>query len=215
MTDITTKDLIAMFVGIASAIEAEKGRLSELDGVIGDADHGVTMSIGFSAVNEALGRLDHGSADPATVLSTSAKAFLNAVGATSGPLYASAFIRAAAAVKGRAVLDRDAAVDMVTAMVKGIRDRGKADRGDKTMIDAWLPAAEAAEAARLAGRDLSECLDAALFAAQAGAEATKSMVASKGRASRLGERAIGHMDPGAASAVVILGAIERTLGRRS
>ena len=215
MTDITTKDLIAMFVSIASAIEAEKGRLSELDGVIGDADHGVTMSIGFSAVNEALGRLDHGSADPATVLSTSAKAFLNAVGATSGPLYASAFIRAAAAVKGRAVLDRDAAVDMVTAMVKGIRDRGKADRGDKTMIDAWLPAAEAAEAARLAGRDLSECLDAALFAAQAGAEATKSMVASKGRASRLGERAIGHMDPGAASAVVILGAIERTLGRRS
>ncbi|MGO9326593.1 MAG: dihydroxyacetone kinase subunit DhaL [Steroidobacteraceae bacterium] len=215
MTDITTKDLIAMFVGIASAIEAEKGRLSELDGVIGDADHGVTMSIGFSAVNEALGRLDHGSADPATVLSTSAKAFLNAVGATSGPLYASAFIRAAAAVKGRAVLDRDAVVNMVTAMVKGIRDRGKADRGDKTMIDAWLPAAEAVEAARLAGRDLSECLDAALFAAQAGAEATKSMVASKGRASRLGERAIGHMDPGAASAVVILGAIGRTLGRRS
>ncbi len=215
MTDITTKDLIAMFVGIAAAIEAEKGRLSELDGVIGDADHGVTMSIGFSAVNEALSRLDHGSADPATVLTTSAKAFLNAVGATSGPLYATAFIRAAAAIKGRAVLDRDAAVDMVTAMVKGIRDRGKADRGDKTMIDAWLPAAEAAEAARLAGRDLSECLDAALFAAQAGAEATKSMVASKGRASRLGERAIGHMDPGAASAVVILGAIERTLGRRS
>ena len=215
MTDITTKDLIAMFVGIAAAIEAEKGRLSELDGVIGDADHGVTMSIGFSAVNEALSRLDQGSADPATVLSTSAKAFLNAVGATSGPLYATAFIRAAAAIKGRAVLDRDAVVDMVTAMVKGIRDRGKADRGDKTMIDAWLPAAEAAEAARLAGRDLSECLDAALFAAQAGAEATKSMVASKGRASRLGERAIGHMDPGAASAVVILGAIERTLGRRS
>ena len=113
------------------------------------------------------------------MLSTSAKAFLNAVGATSGPLYATAFIRAAAAIKGRAVLDRDAVVDMVTAMVKGIRDRGKADRGDKTMIDAWLPAAEAAEAARLAGRDLSECLDAALFAAQAGAEATKSMVASK------------------------------------
>lgn len=215
MSDITAKDLIAMFVGIAAAIEAEKGRLSELDGVIGDADHGVTMSIGFSAVNEALSQLDQGSADPATVLSTSAKAFLNAVGATSGPLYATAFIRAAAAIKGRAVLDRDAVVDMVTAMVKGIRDRGKADRGDKTMIDAWLPAAEAAEAARLAGRDLSECLDAALFAAQAGAEATKSMVASKGRASRLGERAIGHMDPGAASAVVILGAIERTLGHRS
>ena len=78
MADITTKDLVDMFVGIAAAIEAEKGRLSELDGVIGDADHGVTMSIGFSAVNEALSRLDQDSADPATVLTTSAKAFLNA-----------------------------------------------------------------------------------------------------------------------------------------
>lgn len=213
MTAITTADLLEMFGCIASAIEAEKGRLSELDGVIGDADHGVTMSIGFSAVNDALSRLDPGSTDPATVLTTSAKVFLNAVGATSGPLYASAFIRAAAAVKGRAVLDRDAVVDMVSAMVKGIRDRGKAQRGDKTMIDAWVPAAEAAEAARMEGRNLSECLDAALFAAQAGAEATKSMMALKGRASRLGERVIGHMDPGAASAVVILGAIEQTLGR--
>lgn len=211
MTAIAARDLIAMFAAIGAAVEAEKGRLSELDGAIGDADHGVTMSIGFSAVDQALSKLDPASADPAAVMSAAAKAFLNATGATSGPLYATAFIRAAAAVKGRPVLDRDAVVGMLAAMVKGIQDRGKAARGDKTMIDAWLPAAEAAEAARASGGDLAQCLDAALSAAQAGAAATKAMTASKGRSSRLGERAIGHIDPGAASAVVILGAMKRTL----
>ncbi len=212
MTEIRSADLIAMFAAIGSAVDAEKEHLSELDGAIGDADHGVTMSIGFAAVNEALSRLDAGHVEPAIVLAASAKAFLSAVGATSGPLYASAFLRAAAAIKGRTTLDRDAMVGMIVAMAQGIRDRGKADRGDKTMIDAWLPAAEAAEAARLAGRDLPECLAAALIAAQSGAEATRTMTAAKGRASRLGTRAIGHLDPGAASAVVMLGAMERTLG---
>ncbi len=210
MAEITSADLIAMFAAIGAAIDAEKERLSELDGAIGDADHGVTMSIGFAAVNEALSGLDAGHVEPAAVLATSAKAFLSAVGATSGPLYASAFLRAAGAIKGRTTLDRDAMVGMIAAMVQGIRDRGKANRGDKTMIDAWLPAAEAAEAARLAGCDLSECLAAALRAAQSGAEATRTMTAAKGRASRLGARTVGHLDPGAASAVVMLGAMERT-----
>ncbi|KQT52021.1 dihydroxyacetone kinase [Aureimonas sp. Leaf454] len=211
MSDVTTKDLIAMFDAIGAMIEANKGHLSELDGVIGDADHGVTMNIGFSAVTEALAALDTSATEPTAVFNIAAKSFLNAVGASSGPLYATAFMRAGAAVKGKASLDREAVVETIGAMAKGIQDRGKATRGEKTMVDAWLPGAEAAEAARDAGQPLEACLAAAAAAAAAGAESTKAMLATKGRASRLGERAIGHVDPGAASAALILATIARTL----
>ncbi|KQT86161.1 dihydroxyacetone kinase subunit DhaL [Aurantimonas sp. Leaf443] len=193
-----------MFDAIAAMIETQKGHLSELDGVIGDADHGVTMGIGFSAVTEALSQLDASSAEPTAVFNAAAKSFLNAVGASSGPLYATAFMRAGAAAKGKASLDRDAMVDVVAALSRGIQERGKATRGEKTMVDAWLPGAEAAEAARAAGEPLGACLAAAAAAAKEGADSTKAMLASKGRASRLGERALGHMDPGAASAAMIL-----------
>ena len=201
---ITARDLIALFGRMRDAIAIERDHLCRLDGVIGDADHGITMSIGFSAVGEALAALDPLGADPTTVFNTAAKSFLNAVGASSGPLYATAFMRAGAAVKGHTTLDRDAIVAVLAAMAKGIADRGKGERGEKTMLDAWLPAAEAAAVAREGGAELEACLAAALAAAEAGAEATIGMVAKKGRASRLGDRALGHMDPGAASAVIIL-----------
>ncbi|HEX4769121.1 MAG TPA: dihydroxyacetone kinase subunit DhaL [Lichenihabitans sp.] len=204
MAEISSKDLIRTFRAVADAIEADRDRLCQLDGVIGDADHGVTMTIGFSAVTTALKGLDAATVDPTTVFNTAAKSFLNAVGASSGPLYATALMRAGSIVKGRPTLDRDAMVAVVAAMARGIQDRGKAERGDKTMLDAWLPAAEAAEAAAARNEGLKACLGAALSAASSGAEATKAMVASKGRASRLGARALGHMDPGAASAVTIL-----------
>jgi phosphoenolpyruvate---glycerone phosphotransferase subunit DhaL len=207
MTEFTTARLIQMFNAIARAIEADKDRLSALDGVIGDADHGVTMDMGFAAVTQALAGLDPATTEPTQVFNVAAKSFLNAVGASSGPLYATAFMRAGAAVKGRASLDRDAMVAAVAAMAQGIQDRGKAERGEKTMVDAWLPAAEALRAAAVEGQSLQACLRAAAKAAEAGAEATKAMLASKGRASRLGERVLGHMDPGAASAVVILDAM--------
>ena len=201
---ITAATLIGAFDRISSAIEAEKDWLCRLDGVIGDADHGVTMSIGIQAVRDALVKLDAQTAEPTTVFNTAASSFLNAVGASSGPLYATAFMRAGAVVKGKPTLDDDAIVDAIAAMARGIQDRGKAERGDKTMIDAWLPAVEATRAAQADGKPLGDCLNFAVLAAQAGAESTKSMVASKGRASRLGERALGHMDPGAASAVIVL-----------
>lgn len=207
MTELTTRDILAQFARIAAAIAADKDRLCRLDGVIGDADHGVTMSIGFAAVQEAVEALDPATAEPTAVYTLVAKSFLNAVGASSGPLYATAFMRAAAAVKGKATLSRDDMVAVIAAMARGIQDRGKSERGDKTMLDAWLPAAEAAEAARADNQDLAGCLAAAIAAARAGAEATTAMVALKGRAARLGERARGHMDPGAASAVTILKAI--------
>lgn len=209
MTEITTAMLVQAFGTIRDAIEQQKGELSRLDGVIGDADHGISMALGFAAVVTALGQTPP--ADPAAVFNTAARSFLDAVGASTGPLYATAFMRAGAASKSRATLDRDATVAALGAMARGIADRGKAKPGEKTMVDAWEPAAAAASEAAAAGGDLDACLTAAVEAARAGAEATKAMPATKGRASRLGDRALGHIDPGAASAVIILQALAAAL----
>jgi dihydroxyacetone kinase-like protein len=214
MATIDCARLVAMFATIADRIDGERDRLCALDGVIGDADHGIAMALGFGAVREALAALDPSACDPTAVFNTAAKSFLNAVGASSGPLYATAFMRAGAAVKGKAALDAADFVAAFQAMAKGIQDRGKAEIGEKTMVDAWAPAAEAAGAAQAAqagGKPLGEVLDAALAAAEQGAEATKDMIAGKGRSSRLGERSLGHIDPGAASAVVVIGAIRDAL----
>ncbi|CCV08898.1 dihydroxyacetone kinase, C-terminal domain [Mesorhizobium metallidurans STM 2683] len=211
MTAIDTAGLKTMFDEIAVAIEADKDRLCQLDGVIGDADHGIAMALGFGAVRDVLAALDLSAIEPTALLNTAAKSFLNAVGASSGPLYATAFMRGAAAVKGKAALADADVVAMLQAMAQGIRDRGKAELGEKTMVDAWQPAAEAAATAHAAGRTLAESLDAAFAAAERGAEATKDMIAAKGRSSRLGERSLGHMDPGAASAVTVIGAMRKGL----
>jgi dihydroxyacetone kinase-like protein len=211
MTSIGTADLKRMFDAIAVAIEADKDRLCQLDGVIGDADHGIAMALGFNAARDALATLDLAATEPTALLNTAAKSFLNAVGASSGPLYATALMRGAAAVKGKATLAGADVIALFQAMAQGIKDRGKAEIGEKTMIDAWLPAAEAAAAAHAAGKTLSESLGAALAAAERGAEATKDMIAAKGRSSRLGERSLGHIDPGAASAVTVIGAMKNSL----
>ena len=213
MALIDASRLGEMFEEIARAIDADKDRLCELDGFIGDADHGIAMALGFNAARDALAALDLSAVDPTIVLNTAAKSFLNAVGASSGPLYATAFMRGAAAIKGKTVLNDADTVAMFQAMAKGIQDRGKAEIGEKTMVDAWLPAAEAAGAVHASGGSLAECLTAAAVAARGGAEATRDMMAGKGRAARLGERSVGHIDPGAASAVIVVEAIGRSLGR--
>ena len=202
--ELTAGDLARLFAKVAEAIEHDRDRLCALDGVIGDGDHGVTMSIGFGAVEQALNTLDVTASDPTTVFNCAAKAFLNAVGASAGPLYATALMRAGAAVKGKRTLDDDGIVASIVAMAKGVQDRGKAARGEKTMIDAWLPAADATLAARAEGKDMTACLAAAAKAAADGAEATKAMVATKGRSARLGERTLGHVDAGAASTALFL-----------
>ncbi|HEX8048149.1 dihydroxyacetone kinase subunit DhaL [Rhizobium sp.] len=204
MTTITADDLTSLITLIAEAMTRERDRLCELDGLIGDADHGIAMELGFSAAAKATSELDPATADPTLVFNTAAKAFLNAVGASSGPLYATGLMRAGAAVKGKPSLTADDMVAAFAAIAKGIQDRGKAEIGEKTMVDAWAPAAVACQAAREQGRPLEECFSAALAAAQAGMEATKDMIATKGRSSRLGERALGHLDPGAASATVVV-----------
>ena len=207
---IDSSALVRMFNGIAEALEADKERLCALDGVIGDADHGIAMALGFAAARDALAALDAAATTPTQVFNTAAKSFLNAVGASSGPLYATALMRAGAAVNGKSVLESADIATVIEAMAKGIQDRGKAALGEKTMLDAWAPAAAAAAQAKTQGKDMGAILDAVAAAAHAGAEATKSMIATKGRASRLGERSLGHIDPGAASAVTILEAMKKS-----
>ncbi len=204
MTMIGTEELKSLFARIAEAMASEKDRLCELDGVIGDADHGIAMELGFAAAAKAVLELDSSTSDPTLVFNTAAKSFLNAVGASSGPLYATALMRAGAVSKGKASLSDDDMVEIFSAFAKGIQDRGKAEVGEKTMVDAWVPAAVACRAARDQGLPLAECLAVGLKAGAAGAEATKDMIAAKGRSSRLGDRALGHMDPGAASAVLVI-----------
>ncbi|MGR9193042.1 dihydroxyacetone kinase subunit DhaL [Rhizobium leguminosarum] len=202
----TTEDLQRLFAGIAEDIAAERDHLCELDGAIGDGDHGLAMDAGCQAAAKAVGELDAGIA-PTTPFNVAAKAFLNAVGASSGPLYATAFMRAGAAAKGKQTLSDDDFLSVFAAMAQGIQERGKAEPGEKTMVDAWKPAADAALDARQSGKPLAQCFEAAERAARAGCEATSNMTAAKGRASRLGDRVIGHIDPGAASAVIIISAM--------
>ncbi|MFB2551983.1 dihydroxyacetone kinase subunit DhaL [Ensifer soli] len=204
---LTATDIKDMFRRIAGRIEGERDHLCELDGKIGDADHGIAMEQGFSAVAKALDALAPETATPSDMFNTAAKSFLNAVGASSGPLYATAFMRAGAAFKGQGTIDLADAPMIIEAMARGIADRGKAELGDKTMIDAWKPAAIAVVKAREAGEPVAAVLAAARRAAEDGAEATKTMVASKGRSSRLGDRSLGHIDPGAASAAIVIGVI--------
>jgi phosphoenolpyruvate---glycerone phosphotransferase subunit DhaL len=205
-----TQQIIRMFERISLAINSEKGRLSELDGAIGDADHGITMARGFSAVTKRLSGSNCETLSPSEILRIAASTFLDAVGASTGPLYATAFADAAQAVAGKDRLAVQEQADLIAAFSSGIKRRGKGERGDKTMLDAWIPAAEAALRARARDATAVEMWQDILSAAETGCESTKSMVAARGRALRLGERSLGHIDPGAASAVVIIAAMKDT-----
>lgn len=213
MSMSAARALSRMFADISAAIDAEKDRLTALDGAIGDADHGITMSLGFNAVTTELAGMDMDTALGSVVFARAAAAFLNAVGASTGPLYASAFLRAAKAMEEDDTLSLGNQVAIIAAMTSGIQERGKGQRGDKTMLDAWIPATEAAINARLRGAGATEMWDDMTAAADVGAHATRSMVAARGRAARLGERSLGHIDPGAASAAIILRAMAKTFGQ--
>lgn len=202
---VTPQVFRAMMQEAARAITRQRDWLSALDGVIGDGDHGITMEIGWSAITRAL---DDAPAD-ATITALCRRmsaAFLEAVGASTGPLYASAFDRAGEAVADRLNLDGPAMAAWIGGMCEGITTRGGAGPGDKTMIDAWHPAAEAA---RADARTPASALEAATAAAEAGRDATARIESRRGRSAKLGARSLGHMDPGAASAHLILDALRR------
>jgi phosphoenolpyruvate---glycerone phosphotransferase subunit DhaL len=212
MSDNAARRLSRMFYRISIAIEAGKDHLSDLQGAIRDADHGITMTLGFMAVNAELAKLDLDHMLASDVFIATASAFLDAVGASTGPLYATAFRRAAQALKQDERLSAAGQAAIVEAMTTGIEERGKGQRGDKTMLDAWIPATEAAVSACARAAGSRDMWNSILEAAEAGANSTRSMVAARGRAARLGERSLGHMDPGAASAVIILRAMKDTFG---
>ncbi len=210
MVEFLSHCLNRMFHNISDSIEETKDQLSALDGAIGDADHGITMSIGFQAVKAELSRRNVDAMAPTEVMNTAAMAFLNSVGASTGPLYATGLRHAAQALAGAEEPTPEIQAAIVKGIADGVRQRGKGQRGDKTMLDAWMPAAEAGAAAVRRSASLEQMWREIVVAAEAGADATRSMVASKGRAARLGERALGHVDPGATSAVVILRAMALT-----
>lgn len=193
----------------AADIAEQRDYLVDLDRAIGDGDHGENMDRGFKAAVEALGQAQPGSV--AEVLKTVAKTLMSTVGGAAGPLYGTAFLRASKAA-GDGNLDGAGVAAVIAGALDGIQARGKATTGEKTMVDAWTPALEAARAAAESGGDPAAVLEAAATAAEAGAAATEPMRATKGRASYLGERSIGYLDPGAVSTSLILRAAVRAAG---
>lgn len=186
----------------AQALHEQRDYLTGLDAAIGDGDHGINMDRGFTAVMAKLPTVAE--ADVGTILKTVGTTLVSTVGGASGPLYGTAFLRAGTALAGKQELQPGDIVAGLEAALEGIMARGRAQRGEKTIVDALGPAVDALKASVAADQPLSEALQAAADAAAQGMEATIPLVATKGRASYLGERSAGHQDPGATSTTVLL-----------
>jgi dihydroxyacetone kinase-like protein len=195
----------AWIVAAAEVIEANRDHLTQLDAAIGDADHGINLARGFTAV---LGALDDASPRaPGAILTLAGNTLISRVGGASGPLYGTAFRRAGKSLGDAADVDLPALSAALDAALAGIQQLGAAREGDKTMVDALAPATRAFSKAIAEGAATDEALGSLAEAAEAGAEATIPMQALKGRASYLGPRSVGHEDPGAVSTALILGAL--------
>lgn len=189
----------------AEVLHEQREYLTSLDAAIGDADHGINMDRGFTAVLAKL--QDVTDADIGTILKTVGTTLVSTVGGASGPLYGTAFLRAGLALAGKQELMASDIADGLRAALDGIVARGHAQRGEKTMVDALAPAVDAFTASIAQGQDSDEALQVATEAAEEGMRQTIPMVATKGRASYLGERSAGHQDPGATSVVLLLRAM--------
>jgi dihydroxyacetone kinase-like protein len=199
----------------ARVIAENKDLLTELDSAIGDADHGANMDRGMTAVVAALDAAAAGgspASSAAALLKQVGMTLVSTVGGASGPLYGTLFLRMATAAGDVGELDGGAFAKSLRAGLDGVVARGKAEAGDKTMFDALAPACEALDASLAGGADLSEALAAASAAAQSGRDATVPMLARKGRASYLGERSVGHQDPGATSVALLVDAARVAVG---
>ncbi|HEX6109857.1 MAG TPA: dihydroxyacetone kinase subunit DhaL [Ktedonobacteraceae bacterium] len=199
---ITTEDTVNWLQQLAQVLHENRDYLTQLDSPIGDADHGINMDRGFKAVIDKLPTVAN--MDIGSILKTVGTTLVSTVGGASGPLYGTAFLRAGMATAGKNELYEADYTAMLEAALEGIRARGKAQPGEKTMIDALTPALTAAKEAQAQGLELSQIMRRASDAAEAGMKATIPMLATKGRASYLGERSIGHQDPGATSSWFIL-----------
>ena len=200
---VTLEGLLAWVRGFAALIGENKAQLTQLDAAIGDADHGTNMDRGMTAV---LAVLDDGDppASAAALFKQVGMTLVSTVGGASGPLYGTFFLRFATAAGEVSELDPKGFAAALRAGLDGIVARGKAEAGDKTMYDALAPAVAALDDALEGGEDLDAALRTARDAAEAGRDATIPMLARKGRASYLGERSVGHQDPGATSAALLV-----------
>lgn len=196
---ITSTKMIEILKAIAAKIELEKDYLTELDNEIADGDHGVNMAKGFNAVVAKLDTM--AGKDIGSLLKTTGMTLVSTVGGSAGPLYGTAFMKAGAALKDKMEIDGNDLVVAIEAAIGGIKMRGKATTGEKTMLDAICPAYDALKASLEEGEDLKAAMTKAVAAARAGVEYTKTIKATKGRASYIGDRSIGHQDPGATSAM--------------
>lgn len=203
-----TESTLGIVREMAAAMEEHRKYLTKLDSEIGDGDHGNNMRRGFAAALERLEGEDP--ASPADVLKAVSMALISKVGGAAGPLYGTAFLRASTTLADKEEVSAEDAAAALEAALGGIQQRGKAEVGDKTIVDALTPAVEAAKGA--GGGSVAEVFRAAADAAEEGAVSTVEMIARRGRASYLGARAVGHRDPGATSTQFLLDAAARALG---
>jgi dihydroxyacetone kinase-like protein len=206
--DVSVDQLVGWLSSFRDAVHQHGAYLTELDSAIGDADHGANLIRGMDAVMAAV---DPATGPPGDLLKKVGMTLVTSVGGASGPLYGTFFLRAGAAAGDATSLDGAALLGVLRAGLEGIVARGKAEAGDKTMYDALAPGLDAFESAIASGADVPVAARAAADAAAAGRDATEPLLALKGRASYLGERSVGHIDPGAASSALLLAALADTL----
>ena len=198
----TAQSVAEAMRAVAGVVVEHREELNRLDREIGDGDHGENLARGFTAL---VSKLDaEVPSSPGGVLRLAATTLISTVGGAAGPLYGTAFLRAATSVGDVAEVDGAAVAAALRAALDGVVARGKAVLGDKTMVDALTPAVAVAESVAASGGGVAEVLGAAADAAEMGADSTVPMVARKGRASYLGERSSGHLDPGARSTSLLL-----------
>jgi len=201
--DNMEKSIYSYIKAMRDVIVENKDFLTQLDAEIGDADHGTNMARGFNAV---LDKINENDSDLKEVLKKVGMGLVSTVGGASGPLYGTMFLKAANAIK-EDTINSNILCQMFKAALDGVKERGKATKGEKTIIDAMEPAYEAFVKAIDSGGSIQQALENAINAAENGVEYTKTIIATKGRASYLGERSIGHQDPGATSFTLLLKSI--------
>lgn len=206
---VTKEQILQWLQSVATVIEQNKDYLTELDSAIGDADHGINMNRGFQKVAIQLPTLTD--KDIGSIFKTVSMTLISSVGGASGPLYGTMFLRGSTAVANKSELIDEDMVLLFEAFVDGVVQRGKANLGDKTMLDSLAPATEAFKQAIAANLTTVEALQKAVAAAEEGMKNTIPIVAKKGRASYLGDRSAGHQDPGATSVYFILRTLLETV----
>ena len=207
--NVNAGTLRTWFVAAAASLHEQRDYLTQLDAAIGDADHGTNMDRGFAALVEKLDGLEE--VPPGKVLTTAGSTLVSTVGGASGPLWGTALRRAGRALGSADELNGEQLAVAFEAALEGIVELGAAQEGDKTMVDALGPAVRALREELAGGSTMAEAVTAARAAAEAGMKATVPLQAQKGRASYLGERSIGHQDPGATSTTLILAALEQSV----